>query len=58
MINAEAGEFYVIDHGETFVAGDPDASIALAADYVSSDDRSMATAARAVAAAGGSITTA
>ena len=31
VINSEAGEFYVIDHGGTFVAGDPAASIALAA---------------------------
>ena len=31
VITAEGGEFYVIDHGNTFVAGNPAASIALAA---------------------------
>jgi hypothetical protein len=31
VINSRQGEFYVIDHGNTFVAGDPAASIALAA---------------------------
>ncbi len=31
VINSVQGEFYVIDHGNTFVAGDPAASIALAA---------------------------
>jgi len=31
MINAVSGEFYVIDHGATFVKGDPKESIALAA---------------------------
>ena len=31
VINSEQGEFYVIDHGSTFVAGDPTASITLAA---------------------------
>ncbi|MBT7059158.1 MAG: DUF1566 domain-containing protein [Lentisphaerae bacterium] len=31
VINVEAGEFYVIDHGASFVAGDPDASAASAA---------------------------
>ncbi len=31
VINAVGGEFYVIDHGGTFVAGDPAASIAAAA---------------------------
>ena len=31
VINAAGGEFYVIDHGNTFVAGNPTASIALAA---------------------------
>ena len=31
VINAVMGEFYVIDHGNTFVAGDPVASIAAAA---------------------------
>ena len=31
VINAAGGEFYVIDHGKTFVAGNPAASIALAA---------------------------
>jgi len=30
-ITAEGGEFYVIDHGKTFTAGDPAASIAAAA---------------------------
>ncbi|MCX7003201.1 MAG: aryl-sulfate sulfotransferase, partial [bacterium] len=31
VISAEGGEFYVIDHGKTFTAGNPAASIALAA---------------------------
>jgi hypothetical protein len=31
VINSVHGEFYVIDHGNTFIAGDPTASIALAA---------------------------
>ncbi len=31
VLNSRQGEFYVIDHGATFVAGDPAASIALAA---------------------------
>jgi PKD repeat protein len=31
VITAAGGEFYVIDHGNTFLAGDPAASIALAA---------------------------
>ena len=31
VINAAGGEFYVIDHGGTFIAGNPAASIALAA---------------------------
>ena len=31
VINSVAGEFYIIDHGNTFIAGDPSASIALAA---------------------------
>ena len=31
VVTAEGGEFYVIDHGNTFVAGDPAGSIALAA---------------------------
>src|SRR5512137_268198 len=31
LITAAGGEFYVIDHGNTFVAGNPPASIALAA---------------------------
>lgn len=31
VINSVQGEFYVIDHGNTFVAGNPTASIALAA---------------------------
>ncbi|MBP7864835.1 MAG: aryl-sulfate sulfotransferase [Acidobacteria bacterium] len=31
VINSVQGEFYVIDHGNTFVVGDPTASIALAA---------------------------
>ncbi len=31
VVNCEQGEFYVIDHGETFVVGDPAASIAKAA---------------------------
>jgi hypothetical protein len=31
VINSVKGEFYVIDHGNTFVAGSPSASIALAA---------------------------
>ncbi len=31
VITAEGGEFYVIDHGNTFTAGNPAASIALAA---------------------------
>jgi len=31
VVNSVQGEFYVIDHGGTFVAGDPSASIALAA---------------------------
>jgi len=31
VINSVQGEFYVIDHGKTFVAGDPKKSIALAA---------------------------
>ncbi|MCX6926967.1 MAG: aryl-sulfate sulfotransferase [Verrucomicrobia bacterium] len=31
VINAAGGEFYVVDHGNTFVAGNPTASIALAA---------------------------
>lgn len=31
VTNSVQGEFYVIDHGGTFVAGDPDASIAAAA---------------------------
>jgi len=31
VINSALGEFYVIDHGNTFVTGDPAASIALAA---------------------------
>lgn len=31
VINCVHGEFYVIDHGNTFIPGDPDSSIALAA---------------------------
>lgn len=31
VINSVHGEFYVVDHANTFVAGDPDSSIALAA---------------------------
>ncbi len=31
VINAAGGEFYVIDHGNTFIAGNPASSIALAA---------------------------
>jgi hypothetical protein len=31
VVNSVQGEFYVIDHGNTFVVGDPTASIALAA---------------------------
>ena len=31
VVNAAGGEFYVIDHGNTFVAGDPSGSLALAA---------------------------
>jgi len=31
VINAVAGEFYLIDHGKTFLPGDPEGSIALAA---------------------------
>jgi hypothetical protein len=31
VVNSVQGEFYVIDHGNTFIAGDPSASIALAA---------------------------
>ena len=31
VINSVRGEFYVIDHGNTFIAGDPTGSIALAA---------------------------
>ena len=31
VINVAGGEFYVIDHGNTFIAGNPAASIALAA---------------------------
>ena len=31
VINSVHGEFYVIDHGNTFIAGDPTGSIALAA---------------------------
>lgn len=31
VINSVHGEFYVIDHGNTFISGDPTASIALAA---------------------------
>jgi hypothetical protein len=31
VINCVAGEFYIIDHGNTFIAGDPTASIAAAA---------------------------
>jgi len=31
VINAAGGEFYVIDHGNTFVAGNPAASVTLAA---------------------------
>ena len=31
VINSVAGEFYIIDHGNTFIAGDPTASTALAA---------------------------
>ncbi|HNQ87981.1 MAG TPA: DUF1566 domain-containing protein [Verrucomicrobiota bacterium] len=31
VINSVQGEFYVIDHGNTFVAGDPTAGLALAA---------------------------
>jgi len=31
VINSVGGEFYVIDHGNTFIAGDPTGSIALAA---------------------------
>ncbi|MFZ4579661.1 MAG: aryl-sulfate sulfotransferase [Myxococcota bacterium] len=31
VVNAVMGEFFVVDHGNTFVAGDPAASIALAA---------------------------
>ncbi len=31
VINSVAGEFYIIDHGNTFIAGDPTASIAKAA---------------------------
>jgi len=31
VINSAGGEFYVIDHGNTFIAGNPAASIALAA---------------------------
>lgn len=31
VINSVGGEFYIIDHGNTFIAGDPAGSIALAA---------------------------
>jgi hypothetical protein len=31
VINSVGGEFYVIDHGNTFIAGDPTGSVALAA---------------------------
>jgi hypothetical protein len=31
VINSSFGEFYVIDHGNTFIAGDPQGSMALAA---------------------------
>ena len=31
VINSVHGEFYVIDHGNTFISGNPDSSIALAA---------------------------
>lgn len=31
VINSVRGEFYVVDHGNTFIAGDPAASLALAA---------------------------
>ncbi len=31
VVNAVGGEFYVIDHGNTFLPGDPDGSLALAA---------------------------
>lgn len=31
VINSVQGEFYVIDHGNTFISGDPEGSIALAA---------------------------
>jgi hypothetical protein len=31
VINSVQGEFYVIDHGNTFIKGDPDSSITLAA---------------------------
>ncbi len=31
VVNSVQGEFYVVDHGNTFIAGDPTASIALAA---------------------------
>jgi len=31
VINSAPGEFYVIDHGNTFIPGDPEGSIALAA---------------------------
>jgi len=34
VINSVQGEFYVIDHGATFIAGNPEASIALAASSV------------------------
>jgi hypothetical protein len=33
VINCVAGEFYIIDHGNTFIAGNPSASIAAAATY-------------------------
>jgi hypothetical protein len=33
VINSVHGEFYVIDHGNTFLPGDPTGSIALAASY-------------------------
>ncbi len=31
VVSAEGGEFYVIDHGNTFIAGNPTSSLALAA---------------------------
>ena len=31
VVNSELGEFYVIDHGNTFIAGNPSGSVALAA---------------------------